>query len=149
MIDSSSNYQVADQGLALKTEYCCLLGVAPGIPGMPVGNMTTVYNRGFSFMVTALPDQTFFFVNIKLAEPLKWPSRGRYTLEEANKEAARYASMPVTDNMLFGELWKRRIRGHLYPLEEGILKLWHFDQTVLVGDCVHKVGELLCILPTS
>lgn len=113
---------------------------------MPVGNMTTVYNRGFSFMVTALPDQTFFFVNIKLAEPLEWPNRGRYTLEEANKEAARYASMPVTDNMLFGELWKRRIRGHLYPLEEGVFKLWHFDRTVLVGDCVHKVGELLCTL---
>lgn len=115
---------------------------------MPAGNMTTVYNRGFSFMVTALPDQTFFFVNIKLAEPLEWPNRARYTIEEANKEAARYASMPVTDNMLFGELWKRRLRGHLYPLE-GIFKLWHFDRTVLVGDCVHKVGELLCTSSTS
>ncbi|KAL9018348.1 MAG: hypothetical protein Q9185_004317 [Variospora sp. 1 TL-2023] len=117
---------------------------SPTIAGMAVGNMTTVPNRGFSFMVTALPDQTYFFVNIKLAEPLEWPNKGRYTLEEAEKEAAKYASMPVTYSMLFGELWKRRIRGHLYPLEEGIFKLWHFNRTVLVGDCVHKVSELLC-----
>ena len=43
--------------------------------------------------------------------------------------------------MLFGELWKQRIRGQLVSLEEGIFDYWHFGRIALAGDSAHKVIE--------
>ncbi|KAL8941739.1 MAG: hypothetical protein Q9216_002067 [Gyalolechia sp. 2 TL-2023] len=130
---------------SLRTEYCCLLGVAPLMPGMELGNMTVTSHRGFSLMIMTQSSQTFFFVNIKLTKPLAWPNQGRYTVEQTEKEAARFATLPVAECILFGELWKRRLRGHLYPLEECVFNLWHFERTVLVGDCVHKMTPVLAL----
>ena len=91
-------------------------------------------------MCTTQRDQTFFFVFIKLPKAVRWPDRIRYTVEEAETEAAKYVDLPVADGIRFGHLWKQRIRGHLYCLEEGIFKLWHHSRIVLVGDSAHKVS---------
>lgn len=91
-------------------------------------------------MCTTQRDQTFFFVFIKLPKAIHWPDRKRYSAEEAEAEAAKYVDLPVADGIRFGQLWKQRVRGHLYCLEEGIFKLWHHERIVLVGDSAHKVS---------
>lgn len=103
--------------------------------------MTITQHQGFSLMCTTQRDQTFFFVFIKLPKAVRWPDRIRYTVEEAETEAAKYVDLPVADGIRFGQLWKQRIRGHLYCLEEGIFKLWHHNRIVLVGDSAHKVSS--------
>ena len=49
------------------------------------------------------------------------------------------ATNPICETLVFGEIWKKRFRGSLIPLEEGILKHWSHDRIVLAGDAVHKV----------
>ena len=107
--------------------------------------MTITQHQGFSLMCTTQRDQIFFFVFIKLPKAIHWPDRKRYSAEEAEAEAAKYVDLPVADGIRFGQLWKQRVRGHLYCLEEGIFKLWHHERIVLVGDSAHKVSPVAAL----
>jgi hypothetical protein len=41
--------------------------------------------------------------------------------------------------IVFGEVWRNRIRGQLVSMEEGIYDHWYIGRTPLVGDSAHKV----------
>ncbi|KAG5766645.1 hypothetical protein H9Q72_005309 [Fusarium xylarioides] len=43
------------------------------------------------------------------------------------------------DTVVFGELWKRRLKAQMISLEEGVLEHWTSGRIVLAGDAVHKV----------
>lgn len=90
-------------------------------------------------MFTMTPEFGYFFVFFRLDEPCTWPSRPRYTDHDAEELAARIASHPVSDTMVFGEVWKHRIRASVVNLEEGVLDHWYHGRIVLAGDSAHKV----------
>jgi len=115
--------------------------MGPTAPGMGDRTMTCVHDRGYSFLILTQPDKTFFFVFYRLKKPFTWPNRERFTSEDADIAAAKVADHPISDTMVFGELWQKRTRGTLISLEEGILKHWHFGRIVLAGDSAHKVNE--------
>jgi hypothetical protein len=102
--------------------------------------LTVVSNTGYSFLGLAQPDRVYFFFIVRVDEPFTWPKQKRYTAEDAEILAQRFADHPVSNSLLFGELWKRRIRGGLVNLEEGVLEHWHHDRIVLAGDSAHKVN---------
>lgn len=123
--------------------------MAEGIPAL--GNeLSCVHNRCYSFLIGAQPNRTFFFVFFKVDKPYTRYTRPRWTDEDAEKVAAGVADHPITQEVVFGELWKKRYRAQMIDIEEGILKHWHFGRTVLVGDAAHKVliqyGLLVCRL---
>jgi 2-polyprenyl-6-methoxyphenol hydroxylase-like FAD-dependent oxidoreductase len=49
------------------------------------------------------------------------------------------ADKPVTDQLLFFEIWRRRNRASVISLEEGVMEHWHHCRICLLGDAVHKV----------
>jgi hypothetical protein len=53
--------------------------------------------------------------------------------------ARKVADLPVSESVLFGELWRQRTRSHIVSLEEGVLQHWHFGRIALLGDAAHKV----------
>lgn len=101
--------------------------------------MTVIHNTRHSFLFLTQPDKTFWFVFTRLEKPFTWPQRQRYTEQDAEDAAARVSTYPVSENLVFGEVWKQKYRGMLISLEEGILEHWWHNRTVLVGDAVHKV----------
>ena len=130
---------IVDTRVALATTYSCLIGFAPQMAGVGMGDCQTVHNKGFSFLIITQPGRTFFFVFIKLPKVVHWPDRLRYTAEDAEREAAKLAALPVTESLLFGEIWKRRVRGQLIPLEEVVFEHWHSGRIAILGDSAHKV----------
>jgi hypothetical protein len=46
---------------------------------------------------------------------------------------------PITETVVFGELWKRRLKAQRISLEEGVLDHWFCGRIVLAGDAIHKV----------
>lgn len=60
---------------------------------------------------------------------------------DAERLATRVKDHPVSDSLLFGEVWNSRTRAQLVSLEEGVLKHWHSGRMVLAGDAVHKVDS--------
>ncbi|KAH8704707.1 FAD binding domain-containing protein [Talaromyces proteolyticus] len=132
-------YISAAEKRSLATTYACLIGFAPDMPGMSCGDCHTVHNQGFSFLVITQPGRTFFFVFIKLPKVIHWPDRPRFTAEDAEKEAAKLSNLPISDTVLFGELWQKRIRGQLIALEEVVFDHWHFGRIAILGDSAHKL----------
>ncbi|KAL8932366.1 MAG: hypothetical protein Q9216_006868, partial [Gyalolechia sp. 2 TL-2023] len=123
----------------LEITYSCLLGIAPTPVGLGTRDMTCVHEHGYSFLFLSQPDQIYFFVFSKLPKPIRWPDNRRWTEEDAEKVANGVKDHPVADSLLFGELWRTRIRGQLVSVEEGIFEHWHFGRMVLAGDAAHKV----------
>lgn len=126
---------------SIKTSYNCLLGVALPQPSLGWARMTNVSNDKFSFLFLTQPDALYFIIHCKLPgnRVITWPDRAHYTAADAEAKAAELAAYPVSDEIVFGDIWKSRIRGHLVSLEEGILSRWFHGRTVLAGDSAHKV----------
>lgn len=78
-----------------------------------------------------------------LDAPFTWPKRQRFTDEDANALAELVADKPVTDQLLFSEIWRQRTRASVISLEEGVMEHWHHGRICLLGDAVHKVRRPL------
>ncbi|KAL9003537.1 MAG: hypothetical protein Q9188_003595 [Gyalolechia gomerana] len=65
--------------------------------------------------------------------------------KDAEEMAASVADMPISETMVFGELWKKRWRGSVVDIEEGIFSRWHYGRTLLVGDTAHKITPILAL----
>ena len=123
----------------MRSSYRCLVGVAPLIPGLAPNELNVIQGQRLSITVVTQPDKTMFFACIKEEDTSQWPKKVCFSEEQAEKEGARISDMPVTTHVLFGEIWRKRYRGYLCPIQEGLLRHWHFGRIVLVGDSVHKV----------
>ena len=124
---------------AITSSYRCLVGAAPAIAGIGDNELNMIHNRGFYIMIVTQLHQTLFYVCIKEKHVSHWPKRSHFSAEDAEREAEKISDMPVTNSVLFGEIWMKRTRGYLCSLEEGIFKHWSFNRTALVGDSAHKV----------
>ena len=138
------------------TTYNALIAFAPMQAGLGKYDMHCVSNDKFSFLILCQPDTIFFVAHCKLPEDkqCRWPNRNKYTQEDMDALATKLADYPVSESLLFGELWRNRTRAHLVSLEEGVLDHWFFGRTALAGDSVHKVRspvntQFSCSKPTQ
>ena len=86
------------------------------------------------------PQRTFFFVFKKLDKTYHWPNFPKYTQQDIEVEAAELLDSPINDDLRFGDIWEKRLRGELINIEEGIFSHWHWGRTVLLGDAAHKAS---------
>ncbi|KAL7783646.1 hypothetical protein V8C37DRAFT_413647 [Trichoderma ceciliae] len=124
---------------SLKTSWKTLALTTPPIPELGDSFLTVTYNHGITFLATSQPHAVYFFAIFALDGPFTWPRRERYTEEDAQKLADQILDKPVTEELLFGEVWRRRTRSAVIPLEEFVMNHWHHGRIVLAGDAVHKV----------
>ena len=125
----------------MKAEYTCLLGMASGIPGLDHSpDMSVTYGNGKTIQIVTQPDATFFLVYRKLEKPVIGPTRSHYTQQDADNEAAIFADSPVTENVLFKDIYEKRLRSQLVNLEEVVFEHWHYGRLAIVGDAAHKVS---------
>ena len=135
----SCNTKVYLTEVALICSYRILVGTASPIPGLTINELNVIQNEGIGMTIVTQPEVIMFFVCIREPETSCWPTRSRFSLQDAEREAARIADLPVNTHILFGEIWSRRIRGYLCSMEKGVLKHWHYGRMVLVGESAHKV----------
>ncbi len=128
-----------DMDLAFTTNWKCLIGIGPPASSLGRSDFTVVHDTRYSFLLIAQPQCTFFFVLFFLDKPFPAHKRVYYTEDDAELLAATVADHPITESLVFGDLWKNRTRGALISLEEGVLEHWHYGRIVLSGDAVHKV----------
>lgn len=134
-------YITAEEKRAMTTTYNAIVAACRPVPGLGAHDMEIVSNNKFSFLLLCQPDWISFIVHSKLPadEQCRWPNRRRFSEEQMEALAARMASHPINESVLFGELWRNRTRAQMISLEEGVLDHWFFGRTVLIGDAIHKV----------
>lgn len=98
-------------------------------------------------MAVTQPDLTHLLANVPVTPgPFSWPHRRRhFTYADADAMAASIADRPVTDGILFPEIWKRRTRASMVTLEEGVMDHRHHCRIRLAGDAVHKFQPSLAM----
>ncbi|KAK2612306.1 FAD-dependent monooxygenase dep2 [Conoideocrella luteorostrata] len=126
---------------AMVTQYNAIVMASSPVPGISSHDMQITSNNKFSFLLLCQPNWISIIVHSKLPKDQQctWPTRRRYTEAEMEAIVSRIAECPVTDTVVFGELWKRRLKAQMISLEEGVLDHWTFGRIVLAGDAVHKV----------
>lgn len=89
------------------------------------------------------PGKVFWFIFTKLPAQQRTPNVQRFT--EAEKEATvmRFKDVYAGPGFTFGDLWAKKIKGDMVPMEEGILPgPWNTGgRVVLMGDSIHKVRD--------
>ncbi|KAF3011507.1 hypothetical protein E8E14_008309 [Neopestalotiopsis sp. 37M] len=110
------------------------------IPELSETDMTVINTPEHSHLFTLTPKRGFFSVYFLLDKPCPWPKRAkRFTEQDAEELARSVADHPLSDTVMFGEVWKRRLRSSVIHLEEGVLDHWYHGRIALAGDSVHKV----------
>ncbi|OTA86299.1 hypothetical protein M434DRAFT_24241 [Hypoxylon sp. CO27-5] len=123
----------------IKANWKCLTGTGPAAPELGQHDSTVVFNEHYSFSTMTQPDRTFWGVYFRLKSLVIWPRQQHYTAEDAERLAHSIADNPVTESLLFGDLWRKRERAVVVNIEQGMLDHWHWGRIVLAGDSVHKV----------
>lgn len=123
------------------TQYNAIVMASSPVPGLGAHDMEVTSNDKFSFLLLCQPNWVSIIVHSKLPENQQctWPTRRRYTEADMEVLASKIAECPVTETVVFGELWKRRLKAQMISLEEGVLEHWFFGRIVMAGDAVHKV----------
>ena len=125
----------------MKVEYTCLIGMAPGIPGLEHSpDMHVTYGDRRTIQIVTQPNATFFLVYRKLAQPFRGSVKRNYTQEDADREAALFTDSHVTETVLFRDIYEKRLRSQLVNLEEVVFEHWHHGRLAILGDAAHKVN---------
>lgn len=73
----------------------------------------------------------------------------RYTIEDADQLAKRYANDMITPGLRFGDIYQTAMATSLVPIEQGVLSTCFYKRIVLVGDSWHKVSMDIFLSKTS
>lgn len=126
-----------DSDEPMKTSYNGLIGWAPIPQGiLRPGAVYEVRDQGLSFHIITNAELAYFAVYQRVEKP--HGDRPRHTDEDAETLAAKLQSRPITADVNFGDLWKKRGWGKMVDYQEGFLKKWYHERVVLLGDVVHK-----------
>lgn len=128
---------------AMSCEYACVFGVSEheshDIELMP-GNSHIIYHQHLSsIVIRSTRNKTFWFVIMKLDRKYIAPNVPRFTQMDGEAIVMKVADWKVTAATTLQDLWDKRTRFTMVPLEEAIYERWHEGRLVLLGDAVHKV----------
>ncbi|KAK8012296.1 FAD/NAD(P)-binding domain-containing protein [Apiospora marii] len=139
--ETIDGYISAAEKRTMKTTYVAIIACVPQMPGLGPNHMHSTSFDKVSFLMLCQPDTIYLAAHFKLpaAEQCRWPNRLRFTEADMEAYARQVADLPVSEKVLFGELWRNKTRAHIVSLEEGVLQHWHFGRLALLGDAIHKV----------
>ncbi|KAK7973544.1 FAD binding domain protein [Apiospora saccharicola] len=122
--------------------YKCSFGIAQHVPNWKHGEQHAVLGRGRSQLVVSGPKgKVYWFLFVRLSRPRYGKDIPRYTKEDEARFVGDHISLPITDNVTFGQVYSCRISSSLTPLHEFVLKKWFYDRVLLLGDSVHKAAS--------
>ncbi|RAL03112.1 FAD-dependent oxidoreductase [Aspergillus ibericus CBS 121593] len=104
--------------------------------GEKIGIMTETQNQDMSVMYLTGRERGWVFLYERLPEPTT--ERTKYTTEDIEAVAARFAEYSVTETRRVKDVFAERFNAGMANLEEGILQHWNWDRIVLTGDACHK-----------
>ncbi|KAJ5111143.1 hypothetical protein N7532_001678 [Penicillium argentinense] len=139
----SSEYGAAKMSQSIKCDYKCIFGIGKRPEGITDYASFKCFHKGRSYLISAGPDnKLYFFAFFKNSATTTHRAIPRYTSEDANALAAKFASDPLFNGITFGQIYQRIANAVLVPLEEYVLKKCFYKRAILIGDSFHKMNPL-------
>ncbi|PQE09701.1 FAD binding domain-containing protein [Rutstroemia sp. NJR-2017a BBW] len=127
----------------VRCDYSCIFGISNPIEGLEPGNLHSVFREKTSYLINGGPKgRVYWFFFFKHPQTLHGSDIPRYTKEEEAKMFEDHKSDPITPEITFGDLLKKRITSTLTALPEYVYKKWSYDRIITLGDSAHKVHPI-------
>jgi 2-polyprenyl-6-methoxyphenol hydroxylase-like FAD-dependent oxidoreductase len=126
----------------LTAEYSCIYGISKPVKHLRQGVFYRTYGEDLSFLTTLGKNkEVFWFVFQKLDRKYTVPNIPRFTKQDAEAQAEKLFSQPITDQVSFQDIWEQRESYLLAPLEEALYSNWTWERFACIGDSAHKVSQ--------
>src|SRR5690349_7335957 len=113
----------------MTAEYRLLFGLSMPVPGLPHEPDQAVVNKDFFFLIIPCSRGRFgWFIFEKLDKEVSTPNIPRYTQKEADDMVRQYMDHSITENVLFRDIYDKRIVSGLVPLEEYLAERWTWNR---------------------
>ncbi|KAM0229786.1 hypothetical protein ACHAP5_011543 [Fusarium lateritium] len=123
--------------------YLCSYGIAQDVPGWVAGDQCAVLGKGYSQLVVSGPDRkTYWFFFSKLPETKYGKDIPGCSKEMEEAFLHKYAGVPITEKVNFGQVFANRLFSTLTPLHEYVFDKWFFKRIVCLGDSMHKPNPI-------
>lgn len=114
--------------------------MSSAIPGYKPGcSDDTIGNNVSTMVATTKGGKIFWFLFGRLPRVYLHDEIPRFDEAEAAKFAKQHSKLPVRAGITMGDLWNRREKTSLVPLEEGSFAHWTAGRFVIIGDGAHKM----------
>ncbi|KAL4863118.1 hypothetical protein BDV12DRAFT_206763 [Aspergillus spectabilis] len=124
----------------MKVDYACIFGISDSVPDLRPGEQVASLQEGRSFLTFPGKDgRVFWFLLRKLDRQYSYSSAPRWSSNDIDKAAERFATDHIWNGVQFGDLWKRRQVVGMTNLEENVFPTWHWGRVVCIGDSMHKM----------
>ncbi|KAE8139749.1 hypothetical protein BDV38DRAFT_241112 [Aspergillus pseudotamarii] len=128
---------------SISATYSCVFGISHRTPGIDPGTLQDVFNEKFSYLIADGPgDRTYFFLFEHMDRVRFGQEIPRLTEADRDEMAGRHFDDPITSDVKFGDIYARRIRSGVTPLQEHVYKHWHYGRMIALGDASHKLHPL-------
>lgn len=135
--------------------YSCVFGISHRTPGIDPCTLQDVFNEKFSYLIADGPgDRTYFFLFEHMDRVRFGQDIPRLTETDRDEIVGRHLNDPITPDVRFRDIYERRIRSGITPLQEHVYKYWHYGRMITLGDASHKPHPLTgqganCCLETA
>lgn len=124
---------------AIRCNFTALFGVSKLSGEAPPSANNTV-GPGQAVALIANRDRGYFLFYQLLPRELRGAEIPQFTAQQRDRFAEEHAGDVLQGSFTFGNLYQRRVRSVLVPLQNYAFKRWHFGRIICLGDTVHKVG---------
>ena len=120
--------------------YACVFGMSHGIPSFDKETVHFGIHKNFTSVVTGGPDDIiFFFLFEHMGKKFYRPNIPRFTEKDRDELVNRHLDKVITPDLKFRDIYAKKIRAVMTPLEEHIFKHWHSGRMMTIGDSSYKV----------
>ncbi|EXJ78155.1 hypothetical protein A1O3_09316 [Capronia epimyces CBS 606.96] len=124
-------------------DYCCIFGISNPCKGIEPGQVNSVFRHKVSYLVIGGPyGRVYWFCFVKLPKRLYTSDIPRFTKEDEAQLLAKRTNDKILPNLVFGELFKRKITSNMTALHEHVYEKWYFHRIITIGDAAHKIHPI-------
>ncbi|KAL4993921.1 hypothetical protein BDV10DRAFT_12813 [Aspergillus recurvatus] len=135
----ADNVDISGDKRAIQSSVSCIFGISQGLTQVKPTETWKHIRQDRHYLCSGAPNGlTFWFVFFKNKENLPWDQL-RYTEQDKEQHAAEFASDQVRTDLTLGDMYRASTSTVLVPVEEFVLKRYHYKRILLLGDSAHRM----------
>ncbi|KAF4343929.1 3-hydroxybenzoate 6-hydroxylase 1 [Fusarium beomiforme] len=138
--EQSPGYFPEDETSRIPVSTRCIFGISNRPSGYGTRSQQGVIGQGHSYLVIAAPmNRTYWFLFDGLRQTEYGKDISKYSKADEEALVKAHRNDPITEDLVFGDLYDRKIMSTLVPLEEYVFERWHYKRIITIGDSAHKI----------